>query len=73
MALAEGWHPLELFGCAADAEGDDYRLGLAARLDGRDILRVDDRSVVILAGVQRVTLWRNTTVENTVYLWEYGQ
>ncbi|MDF2495068.1 hypothetical protein [Sphingomonas sp.] len=72
-ALALGWHPLELFGCSASARGDDDRLGLAGRLDGRDITQITDTAVLLSNEDRFFLLRRNASWENTIYLWEYGR
>lgn len=72
-ALALGWHPLELFGCVAAVDGDDNRLGLAGRLDGRDIVRISEEAALLQVAAAPVILRRNSSFEGTTYLWEYGR
>lgn len=71
--LALGWHPLEIFGCAASHHGDDNLLGAAGRLDGRVILQATEAALLIRDGTRSTILRRNSGYENTVFLWEYLQ
>ena len=72
-ALALGWHPLELFGCATAVEGDDDRLGLAGRLDGRDVVDISQEAALLRVASAPAILRRNSSFEGTTYLWEYGR
>lgn len=70
-ALALGWHPLELFGCCADREGDDYLLGLAGWLDGRELDEVHDAGAIAIDRDQRAYFNRKRSIDGAIYLWEY--
>ena len=73
-ALALGWDPLELFGCAPDPEGDDDRLGVAASLCGRQVLRLTLDAAHVTDGSTRWRLIRRDHLDpDMVYLWEYGR
>lgn len=72
-AVALGWQPLELFGCSADPESDDYLLGLAGWLNGRTIRCIFEASAIAIDGDQRAAFNRKRSHAGAIYLWEYGR
>ena len=72
-AMALGWHPLELFGCSRDPEGDDYLLGLAGWLNGRPLSCIFQEGAIAIEGDQRAGFTRKRSIECAIYLWEYGR
>jgi hypothetical protein len=72
-ALALGWQPLELFGCSADPEGDDYLLGLAGWLNGRALRCIFEAGAIAIDGDQRAAFNRKRAHAGAIYLWEYGR
>ena len=67
MALALGWHPLDLFGCSADG---DYE-GLAVWLAGRRPVLIDEHSAIVAEGAGCSVFHRRGT-EGAVFLWDLG-
>lgn len=74
QALALGWHPLELFGCAVDAMGDNDRLGLAASLSGRRVLSITADHADMSNGRLRWRVGRPGLLGADMhYLWSYDR
>lgn len=65
-ALSLGWQPIELFGISSSFEG------LAAWLDGRAILLLDDARVIVRRGDERHQYHR-TSADGAVWLWDWGR
>jgi hypothetical protein len=67
MALALGWHPLDLFGCSADGDFE----GLAVWLAGRRLVLIDEQSAIVAEGGRR-SVFNRREHDGAVHLWELG-
>ena len=66
VALALGWHPLQLWGCTRDGHFES----LATWLQGRRLVLVDEASAITADGPQRFIFRPSPAPADAIFLWE---
>jgi hypothetical protein len=73
QALALGWQPLELWGCAHLADCNPSSDGLAVWLQGRRVLLLDDKSCIVEASPTERAVFNRRLIHDAVFLWNLGR
>lgn len=72
-ALAVGWEPLQLWGCSPAIGGDIDLEGLAVRLCGRKIIRIEKDFCEVKEGESWIAFLKPFATDGAIYLWDLAR